>query len=249
MVNLIILGMGPSRTDCPFDAETWGVNTGYRQIAQQSGRLDKLFICHRDQEYDWEGDPIFNWDEKNTLVDAGVEIVSLFKLKHIKKFTRMPFKDMIKRFKTDYYSDTICYMIAYALYLNTRINDKGLLELVEPMRIRMYGVDMHTRDEYATERGGIEHFVAIARTIGVDFWIHPDSSVCKTETRKPYGFFKLNRKVIDPHNILKLQKSKKGLSQMMSMGLISETEYHSMLEALPEIQLKEKRKKLHKEAI
>jgi len=246
--------MGPSRQDCPFDAETWGVNTGYRQVAalstkERPGRLDKLFICHRDQEYDWEGDPIFNWEENNVLVDSGVEIVSLFKLKHIKKFTRMPFKSMVKRFKTEYYSDSICYMIAYALYLNTRINRKGLLELKEPMRIRMYGVDMHTRDEYATERGGIEYFIAIARTIGVDFWIHPDSSVCKTETKQPYGFFKLNKKIIDPKSILKLQTTVNGLKQMLAMGIVSQAEYENMFKDLPEIELKEKRKKLHCEIV
>ncbi len=223
--------MGPTRVDCPFDAEVWGVNNGYRQIMELSGRIDKLFVCHRAQEHDWEGDPIFNWKEQRTLANAGVEIVSLFKLKHVKKMTQMPFKDMVKKFGTNYFSDSIAYMVAYALHINTRINDKGLLELIEPMKIRMYGVDMHTKDEYATERGGIEYFIAIARTLGVDFWIHPDSSVCKTDTGKPYGFYKLNMKKIDPNNVMELQKTPKGLKEILQLGLISQKEYEKMLES------------------
>jgi len=219
--------MGPSRYDCPFDAEIWAVNNGYRQIMEQEGRIDKLFICHRGQEYDWEGDPVFDWEEQNSLANAGVEIVSLFKLKEVKKITRLPFKAMVKKFGTEYFSDSIAYMIAYAIHLNTTKRN-GLLKLKEPMRIRMYGVDMFTKDEYATERGGIEYFIAVARTIGIDFWIQKDSAVCKTDTGKPYGFFKLNKKKIDPHNVMELQKTVKGLEKMLKMGLIDTAEFGSM---------------------
>lgn len=229
MKELIILGMGPTRVDCPFDAdEVWGVNNGYRQVMELSGKISKLFICHRGQEYDWENDPIFNWEEQNILAKAGVEIMSLFKLKDVKKITRIPFRAMVKKFGTNYFSDSIAYMIAYALHLNTR-KIKGLLKLKEPMKIRMYGVDMHTKDEYATERGGIEYFIAVARTLGVDFWIHPESSVCKTDNGKPYGFFRLNKKIIDPNNIMELQKTPEGVKKMLKKKIIDRKTYNSMM--------------------
>lgn len=237
MKDLIILGMGPTRVDCPFktspDAEVWGVNNGYRQVMELEGKISKLFICHKDQEYDWEGDPIFDWDEQNTLANAGVEIMSLFKLKHVKRITRIPFKAMVKKFGTNYFSDSIAYMIAYALHINTR-KYKGSLKLKEPMKIRMYGVDMHTRDEYATERGGIEYFVAVARTLGIDFWIHPDSSVCKTDNGKPYGFFKLNKKLIDPDNIMELQKTPEGIKKLLKKGTIDKKQATLMIKSLQE---------------
>ncbi len=279
MFDLIILGMGPSRQDCPYDAEVWGVNNGYRQIAgfqearetaireipgnekhlaslstdhpdyngirlqlamyqglasRLPGKLDKLFICHRGQEHDWEGDSIFDWDEQNALADNGVEIVSLFKLKHVKKVTRLPYRKIVKKFGTEYFSDSIAYMIAYALYLNTR-KVKGVLKLKEPMRIRMYGVDMHTKDEYATERGGIEYFIAVARTLGVEFWIHPESSVCKTDTGKPYGFYKLDNNRIDPRNLLELQKSAQGIKKMHQLGFIDRKQFESMIKAFNDL--------------
>src|SRR3990167_1278022 len=136
-MDIIILGMGQTRSDCPYDTEVWGVNNGYHQVSQYNldrakaqteidrlksdasseaqfankeaiekytnllhspvGKLDKLFICHRGQEYDAVGDPIFNWDEINQLVQQGVEIVSLFKVKQIPIFTRYPYRQIVRK--------------------------------------------------------------------------------------------------------------------------------------------------------
>jgi hypothetical protein len=200
-----------------LQAEREGV---LRNLASPSSRLDKLFICHKGQEYDAVSDPIFHWGEINALAKSGVELVTLFKIKHLEKQTRMPFRKMVKAFKTDYFSDSIAYMIAYAIYQNTT-RWRGHLKLKEPMRMRMYGVDMHTQDEYATEKGGIEYFIAVARTLGVDFYIHPESSVCKTNTGVPYGFFKQDKSFIDPNKVLKLQKSKAGRRKLVEMGLLT----------------------------
>ena len=275
MKDIIVLGMGPSRVDCPYDdgAEIWGVNNGYHltpgyyrerdriklaelekiiEVAPEPqksearfefenlknlldlppGRIDKLFICHRGQEWDSQGDPIFHFDELNSMVEQGkLEIFTLFNVKEIKKYTRIPYRAMYKRFGTHYFSDSIAWMIAYALYLNT-YKHNGVLKLREPMRMRMYGVDMHTKDEYATERGGIEYFIATARAIGADFWIHPGSSVCKNSSGVPYGFFHLKPKEVDPVSILKLQTSERGLRRMHKMGVINEAEMFDMIKVL-----------------
>lgn len=232
MKDIIILGMGSTRSDCPFDSEVWGVNTGYRQVQELNGRIDKLFIAHRGQEYDWVGDPIFDWDEMNGLVNKGLEIVSLFKVKQLKKITRIPFRTMYNKFGTNYFSDTIAYMVAYALHINTRKNGKGLLKLKEPMRLRFYGVDMQSQDEYSTERGGIEYFIAVAKTLGVSVWIHETSALMRTDSGQPYGFRKINWKKIDPHNIIELQKTPKGLKKMHKLGLIDADELAVMTEWL-----------------
>jgi hypothetical protein len=140
---------------------------------------------------------------------------------------------MMKKFDTTYFSDSIAYMVAYALYLNTKKDKKtGLLKLKEPMRIRCYGVDMHTKDEYATERGGIEYFIAYGRALGADIWIHPDSSVCKTDTGKPYGFYQINYKKVDPNNVLKLQATPNGINKLVSLGIVSKEEALVMKEYL-----------------
>lgn len=220
--------MGPSRVDCPYDAEVWGVNNGYRQVSQVNGRLDKLFICHKGQELDSDGDEIFAWNEIELLIDHDIEIVSLFDVKEIKKKTRIPFRALVKKFDTKYFTDSIAYMLAYALHLNTT-KRKGILKLKEPMRIRFFGCDMHSQDEYNTERGGIEYFIAVAKTIGVKVEIHPDSALCKTEHGVPYGFWKLNKKLIDPKGVIELQKTAEGCRKLWEMDIISAKELEEML--------------------
>lgn len=244
MKDIIILAMGVTSEGCPFDVEeVWGVNTSYRQVfglgghKNLNGHLSKIFICHRGQEYDFAGDPVFDWDELKQQVEGGIEIVSLFDMQELRKrgipFTRMHYKTLSKKFDTDYYADTIAYQIAYALHLNTvRDRETGLLKLIEPMRIRMYGVDMYDSDGYATERGGVEYFVAIAKTLGVDFWIHPDSVVCKTETFKPYGFANLTPKVIDINNVLELQKTPRGIKKLVKMRILDQLDADKMLAEL-----------------
>jgi len=234
--------MGQTRVDCPFDTdEVWGVNTSYRQIdgtgghkGMPGGFLSKIFICHRGQEYDWQGDRIFFWDELGGQVKKGVEIVALFDIKELNErnipFTRIYYKTLAKKFDTDYFADTIAYQIAYALHINTTKDRKtGLLKLKEPMRIRMYGVDMFDSDGYATERGGVEYFIAIAKTIGVDFWVHPDSRVCKTENHQPYGFAKSIIKAVDYANVIELQKTKKGIRKLVKMGILDSVNADKML--------------------
>jgi hypothetical protein len=122
------------------------------------------------------------------------------------------------------------------LYHNTKYRKDGTLKLKEPMRIRMYGVDMHTRDEYATERGGIEYWIAVAKTLGVDFWVHQNSSVCKTTTLKPYGFFTLDMSLIDPDNLMKIQTTTQGIDKMVELGVVSESEAEDLRCKLPLLQ-------------
>lgn len=176
--ELIILAMGPTRSQCPYDAETWGVNNGYKQVREAKGHLDKLFLAHT-QVKDAEGDNIFNWEEINSL---GIEVINTHRVKGLKSKI-FPMKRIVEKFGVNYFSDSICYMIVYALDQATKKN----LELRYPMRIRLYGADMHTKDEYALEKPAIEYWIGYARGLGIKVEISEGSALFKTITGKPYG--------------------------------------------------------------
>ena len=273
MKEIIILAMGGSRIDCPFDCEVWGLNNGYRQVARHNqdkltglekieelesriptdgdelfdinkeiemyehfinapfAKMDKLFIFHKDQEWDAEDDPIFSWKEINGLIDKGLEVTTLFDVAQLPRAKRVYLDELIEYFGTEYFSDSIAYMIAIAIMEYTDKVD-GVLKLKEPLRLKLYGVDMHTKDEFVTERGGIEYFVGAARAIGIDVWIHPESSVCITVTRKPYGVWEFNPVLHDPDNIMELQKTEEGLRAMRERSLIDEETLDRMLATL-----------------
>jgi hypothetical protein len=182
--------MALSRLSCPFDGEVWGVNNGYRQAKQQNGHLDKLFLSHG-QVRDKDGDKNFNWDEINAL---GIEVINTHRCKHIKNLKLYPFKQIVKAFGCDYFSDTICYMLAYAIY-------KGY------ERIYMYGIDMMTTGEYWEEKGGVEYWIGYARGRGVEVITQPESELMKTITGKPYGQ-KMTLKDIDPEGRVKFKNGK-----------------------------------------
>lgn len=200
MKEIIILGMGPSREDCPFNTEVWSVNTGYRQVANLGGHLEKIFMAHLQVPDPTDNVHIFNWDEMNELAKAGVDIINTHRVKGLN--SRMyPLKRISEKFNTNYFSDTIAYMIAYAIDKATYKKD-GKLKLKYPLKLRLYGIDMRTEDEYAKEKGGIEFWIGYGMGLGVEFTLTSYSEVLQTHTRKPYGKKRYNLKDIDPFHLL-----------------------------------------------
>jgi hypothetical protein len=120
--DIIILGMGPSRNECDYDADyVYSCNTGYRQIAEQSGKVSHIFLAHTQVKHK-NGEKYFNWDEFNTLAQAGVQIFNIHKIKGLTS-KMYPLKRISKKFNTEYFSDTIAYMVAFAIDYATDVVD------------------------------------------------------------------------------------------------------------------------------
>lgn len=179
--ELILLAMGPSRISCPYDCETWGLNTGYRQVKSANGHIEKLFLAHTQVKREDGGD-VFDWQEINNL---NIDVINTHRVKELKS-RLYPMKRISEKFGCDYYSDTICYMLVYAIDQNTTLRN-GVVRLKQPLRIRIYGADMQTPDEYDTEKGGIEYWVGYAKGLGIKVEIAKGSLLLKTTTGKPYG--------------------------------------------------------------
>jgi len=106
------------------------------------------------------------------------------------KSTRYPLRRIIERFGTEFFNSTIDYMIAYALY-------KGY------NHIKLYGVDMTTKQEYWLQKGGIEYWIGYARGLGAKVDVCEGSLVMVTASRVPYGIRKqIDLKGLDPYNVL-----------------------------------------------
>lgn len=185
MKEIIILGMGATMIKCPYDTEVWGVNQVYRMAR----KLDKLFIT--DGRYRPDGTVAWEWDELNKL---NIPIVSLHRFPEIKKLSVYPYTKIVERFDgmgREFFTNSICYMIAYALYKKYE-------------KIRMYGIDMATSMEYILERGGIEYWVGRAEGMGVKVEGTKGSMVCKTPMGIPYGKkYAVNMREVDPYNLTK----------------------------------------------
>ena len=194
--EVIILGMGPSRRDCPWDAEVWSVNMGYQQVAMLKGHVEKIFMAHC-QTKDIYGRDMFKWEHYNKMADEGIEIWNIHRVKGLKS-RLFPLKRLIKKYGTDYFSDTIAYMIVWAI-------EKGY------KKIRLYGCDMMTQQEYGWEKGGLEYWIGYARGKGIEVKICDGSQLLRTITGKPYGIKYWRKKDIDPFGLLSRKRIPKEL--------------------------------------
>jgi len=185
MKEVIILGMGATMIKCKYDGEVWGVNKVYKMAK----RLDKLFITDGRKQPDRSDS--WNFEELNAL---DIPIVSLHRFKEIKKLVHYPYHKIVEQFDgmgSEFFTNSICYMIAYALY-------KGY------KKIRMYGIDMATSMEYILERGGIEYWVGRAEGMGVKVENTKGSMVCKPAMGVPYGHkLAVDMRTVDPYGLLK----------------------------------------------
>lgn len=102
-----------------------------------------------------------------------VPFVAPFKYEEIPLSQPFPIEECVKRFGLPYFTNTICYMIAFAL-LN------GVKE------VELYGVNQAGSHEYAEEKGGVEYWIGIAVGMGVKVTINgKDSQLLKYKGR--YG--------------------------------------------------------------
>lgn len=196
--EVIILGTGASRVECPFDCETWGVNGVYAYMKHfikdnPKARLDKLFIT--DYLFSPQGALHFDINHLNAVAEKyHTKVFTMHRLhlgKYKVKATRFPYKRITKKFKSDYLTSSICYMLAYAL-------DKGYAHL------KLYGVDMTTKKEYLLQKAAIEYWIGrIEQKTGNTVFVCPGSTIMARPSAFPYGIRpKYNLKEIDPYNLL-----------------------------------------------
>ena len=86
-----------------------------------------------------------------------------------------PIAEVIKKFNTDYLSDTISFSIALAMY-------RGF------SKIDFYGVSYPQGTRYAAKKPGVDFWLGYAKGYGVDLTIHGDSFLMKTNDGLLYGY-------------------------------------------------------------
>lgn len=100
-------------------------------------------------------------------------LIAPYKYEEIPKSEAFPLEEVVKKYGHPYFTNTICYMIAYALY-------------EEAKEIDLYGVNQAGSHEYSEERGGVEYWLGVAVGLGVKVTVNgKNSQVLKFKGR--YG--------------------------------------------------------------
>lgn len=160
--SVTILGGGQSLFLCPYDTEEiWTCNNLYLKVK----RMTKLFVIHQ-QVYDPGGRPHYDWTTMNERSKSrGFDIISLHRVSGLDS-RPFPLRSIIKRFGSDYFTNSISYLVAYALYMGFD-------------HLQLYGVDQKKDEHYAFDKGAVEFWLGVAKGMGVTYKISEGSEVCK----------------------------------------------------------------------
>ena len=175
-MRINITGCAPGWENVP-DGIVWGIND-----VHLLRNVDVIFDCHNIQNV---------LDGKERLGRRTVKEVKnhlrLLKEKEIPFFTtelikgmpnsiKYPIKEIINEFDSDYFAGGVDYAIALAIY-------QGATE------IHLYGVLMIRKGEYAFQKPSVEHWLGVAKGVGVKVKVHGMfSTILKTKNYLLYGY-------------------------------------------------------------
>lgn len=169
--DVILLAKGETRFLCPFDAEeVWGVN---------DVGSDPKFKEQRDTEGNITAPAkkihrIFRFDPTPpALLDEMKAIAPITSWQDYAD-VKYPIDEITKEFNTEYLSNTISYMIAYAIHTGVK-------------KLRLYGVDAPYGGIYDIERSGIEYWIGRAEGRGMKIIPSAGSHLLRTITGTLYG--------------------------------------------------------------
>lgn len=182
--HISILGKGNSGIICPFDAdEIWGVNNVASQTVPCPECTEKTITgtcpaCNGNGTqlmYPKQFHKLFAFDESlekwytDDMKKRG-PIVSWQPYKDID----YPLDEILAEFKTRYFTNSISYMIAYAIYMKVK-------------KISVYGVDVAFGAPYAQENRGVEYWMGRAEERGIEVFCPEKSHLLRTVYGKLYG--------------------------------------------------------------
>ena len=156
---VIILGKAVTGKECPFDAdEVWGVNNVADQPEFAGKKIHKLFAFDLlDKDYTdlmKKNAPICSWQDYGDV--------------------KFPLEEVRARFKTDYFTNTVSYMVAYAIFIGVK-------------KIGIYGVDVAFGAPYAQENRGVEYWIGRAVEAGIEVVAPVQSQLMRTISGVIYG--------------------------------------------------------------
>lgn len=154
--NIIILGYSGTANECPFDAEVWAINLAGKVFPDK--KISYCFAFDKlPPEYVEEMKaiaPIISWQNY-----ADIDY---------------PLKQIVNAFHTQYFVNTACYMIAYAIF-------------VETSRLSLYGCDTFLGATWQRESKGVEYWLSKAEDRGIELILPQKSGLLRPMQGRPYG--------------------------------------------------------------
>ncbi len=189
MKELIILGIGEGKELCPFDKETWVIAKGIMPLASKDEkvrakaprRIDRIFnmdkaddmLSFKKESGHWGGYTLETFVK--IMNETGAPFVTSYCIPGLEHCAPYPLKEITERYGVMYFTNTICFMIAQALYEKYDAID-------------LWGVNQAGRIEYVNERRGVEFWLGLAAGMGTKVRINGPSPLLHNPS--VYGYKK-----------------------------------------------------------
>jgi len=163
--RIFILGTGSTWDLAPkkTDAIIYALND-YIRIENYGIQPDLLFIM---DVLDEKPQIVSGKDSLPEVVEKinklNVPLIAPFRYAEIPKSVAFPLKKATEELGMAYYTNTICYMIAYAIMAGAK-------------EIELFGVNQSSADEYGREKAGVEYWLGVAHGRGIKVSINGEKS-------------------------------------------------------------------------
>lgn len=191
--KVAIVGCAETKSQAPFGDqswEIWGVNNLYLHIPRWTRWFEIHSVAYDEIKRKWfrRMNPdlkkgTYEWSDEFRGQPAGDYIAGLAKMECPVYMQRRwdaipgskpyPLKEILARFPRQYFTNTISWMLALAIYEDFE-------------EIHVYGVDMAVGSEYYYQRPSVEYFLGLIEGAGKKLYIPDEADLLKT--RFLYGF-------------------------------------------------------------
>lgn len=184
--RIAIVGYTPSRNEAPFDDpawEVWGMNNLHLFIPPE--KFDRWYNLHTPVEIQadaqhvqwlasWRRTDVYLMDPmEGQVAPDGSPLPSLPERTGVPRAVAFPASEIRAMFG-DYFTNTVSWQIAHAIYEAVTHDDYVLAE------IALFGVDMAVNTEYAAQRPSVEYYLGLARGLGVEITLPETSDLLKS---------------------------------------------------------------------
>ncbi|MFA5340316.1 MAG: hypothetical protein WC332_00925 [Clostridia bacterium] len=162
-VKVNIIGRGKGWENAPCDELAWGIT-----LINLKRKVDLVIDMNVYEDGRWgELEKQGAIKSRQLAIENNVPYINL---------GSYPINEIIEYFETDYFSNTIDYAIALAIY-------KGFTE------INLYGVNMTARSEYLWQKPSLEFWIGQALGRGIKVKVHGSGSlILRTNGGVMYGY-------------------------------------------------------------
>ena len=158
-----IIGRGKGWENAPRDELSWGIT-----LTNLNRPVDLVIDMNVYEDGRWgEVERLGALKSKELALLNGIEYVDL---------SNYPISDVIEFFGVDYFTNTVDYAIALAIYKGFR-------------GIHFYGINMANNTEYSYQKAGVEYWIGQAMGRGIKVKVLGKiSTILKTSNLKMYGY-------------------------------------------------------------